>query len=54
MSTSRVCPRHGDELVDEPGGADMPTIYGRTYCPTCQVEFNAALDAYEAERRRTA
>jgi hypothetical protein len=45
MSTSRVCAIHGDELVDEPGGLTMPTLYGRTYCPSCQRKFLEVLDA---------
>lgn len=39
-----VCERHGLEIVEEPGGPDMPTVHGRRYCPACQAELNAALD----------
>lgn len=39
-----TCIIHGDELIDEPGGVDMPTIHGRRYCPTCQEELFKALD----------
>ena len=41
----RVCAEHGDALVYEPGGDDMPTLYGRHYCPTCQELLFAALEA---------
>lgn len=46
----RRCAVHGDRLIIEPGGPDKPTIYGRTYCPTCQQRLNEALDAIEARR----
>lgn len=39
------CPEHGDALAREEGGPDKPTLFGRTYCPTCQQEFIAALDS---------
>lgn len=43
-AASRTCSIHGDTIVDEPGGPDMPTVHGRSYCPTCQRELNEALD----------
>jgi hypothetical protein len=48
------CAEHGDHLVWELGGDDMPTIYGRWYCPTCQELFAQALDqlATEGEGRQ--
>ena len=42
MST---CERHGEWIIAEPGGPDMPTIHGRYYCPTCQAELMAVLDS---------
>lgn len=51
--TTGVCPEHGDELIWEPGGDDMPTIYGRRYCPTCQVLLMAALDTLPNDTPRT-
>ena len=41
---SETCGQHGDTMIDEPGGDDMPTIYGRRYCPICQEVLMAALD----------
>ena len=32
------------ELIEEPGGPEMPTIHGRRYCPACQDTLNKALD----------
>jgi ferredoxin len=43
------CAEHGDELVWERGGVDMPTTCGRRYCPTCQARFAAWVDADRAE-----
>lgn len=40
----KKCSLHGDVIVHEEGGLDKPTIYGRTYCPTCQSEFIEAMD----------
>ncbi len=37
------CFEHGDALVWEEGGPDMPTIHGRHYCPTCQVALGDVL-----------
>lgn len=45
-----TCATHGDVIVHEAGGVNMPTVHGRDYCPTCQSEFIAALDAIEAGR----
>jgi hypothetical protein len=42
--SERTCAEHGDVLIYEPGGDDMPTLYGRWYCPTCQELFMEALD----------
>lgn len=42
---SDTCAEHGDPLIHEPGGPDMPTLRGRTYCPTCQERFMRALDS---------
>lgn len=39
-----VCAKHNTPLVAETGGPDMPTIYGRIYCPDCQRELNEVLD----------
>jgi len=41
----KTCSEHGDALIWEPGGDDMPTVYGRWYCPSCQRQLMAALDA---------
>ena len=46
-ATRKTCPEHGDELVFEQGGPDMPTIAGRLYCPTCQHKLMEALDAQD-------
>lgn len=40
-----TCNQHGDPIITEAGGGDMPTIHGRRYCPTCQEALMAALDA---------
>lgn len=40
----RMCPTHGLALIEESGGPDQPTLYGRVYCPECQRELMAALD----------
>jgi hypothetical protein len=45
VEIDRTCAEHGDALIWEPGGDDMPTIYGRWYCPACQQAFLAAVDA---------
>ena len=42
------CEEHGDVLIWEPGGPDMPTLYGRRYCPTCQTLLMEALDSLPA------
>lgn len=39
------CDKHGVRLIYEAGGSLMPTLYGRTYCPSCQDELFDALDA---------
>lgn len=39
-----MCMRHDEPMIREQGGADQPTIYGRWYCPKCQVAFNDSLD----------
>lgn len=44
-----TCPTHGDLIIYEPGGPNMPTIFGRDYCPTCQDDFIAALEAVRDE-----
>jgi hypothetical protein len=44
MSKKQCCSQHGDELIKERGGPDMPTIYGRLYCPSCQRIMNQLLD----------
>lgn len=43
----RRCPIHLAEIVWEPGGADMPTINGRYYCPVCQRQMAEVLDRKE-------
>lgn len=43
-----VCESHGQPLIYEPGGADQPTIHGRTYCPACQDAFVKALDGVDS------
>lgn len=39
-----TCATHDIPLVEEPGGAEWPTLYGRIYCPACQRDFVRALD----------
>lgn len=43
-ANEKKCAEHGDVLVFERGGPDMPSIAGRLYCPTCQQKFMEALD----------
>ena len=43
-----TCREHGDSLIWEPGGDDMPTIKGRWYCPTCQTIFMVVLNRKDA------
>lgn len=45
IDTDRTCYVHRVPLVHEPGGDDMPTIHGRTYCPKCNERLMRALDA---------
>jgi len=47
----RYCSEHPNTaLIYERGGDDMPTIYGRWYCPKCQILLNEALDAQEKKK----
>lgn len=43
--TGQPCGIHSTPIVWEEGGDDQPTIFGRHYCPDCQDELMAALDA---------
>lgn len=51
MADDRLCAEHDRPALWEPGGDDMPTIWGRWYCPDCQVALMAALDATGGEGR---
>lgn len=45
-----VCSIHtSTQLIVEEGGSDKPSVHGRIYCPRCEIDFNAALDAAEAQ-----
>jgi hypothetical protein len=50
----KTCSEHGDVLIWEPGGDDMPTVYGRWYCPSCQRRLMAAFDASGAREIKQA
>lgn len=47
--TERICATHQVPVITEPGGPDMPTIHGRTYCPQCQSDMNAVLDKVDEQ-----
>lgn len=46
VESDRRCDEHDEALIWEPGGDDMPTLYGRWYCPTCQERFMEVLNQF--------
>lgn len=46
--TTRTCANHGDTILWEDGGPDMPTTNGRWYCPSCERVAMGAVDGGES------